>query len=125
MHFRRMTLEDIEEVRKLHEKYYSQWEFPNFFSNFLCNYIILDEDDKIIMAGGVEPIAEQVLITNLEQSRIKIGRALVESKRIGMLACGKHGIHELHAFVDNDDYAQHLIQHGFTPRSRALSLKVP
>ena len=125
MHLRKMTFDDIQEIRKLHEKYYSQFDFPDFMHNFLCNFVILDDDDSIIMAGGVEPIAEQVLVSNLEKSIIKIGRALVEAKRIGMYACSKHGISELHAFVDNDDYAKHLMQHGFTPRSRALSLKVP
>jgi len=125
MHYRRMELEDVNKIKELHDKYYSEFEFPDFFTNYLCRYVVLDENDDIILAGGVEPIAEQILVTNQEKNRIKIGRALVLSKNIGMQACRTNGIHELHAFVKNDEYAEHLIQHGFTQRSRALSLRVP
>lgn len=115
---------DIDHVKQLHEKYYSQFEFPDFFGRFITAFKILDEDGEIIIAGGVRPIAEAIIITDLDKSRIKIGRALVEAQRFSMYACGRMNIDELHAFVDNPEYASHLVRHGFSPRSPALSIKV-
>lgn len=124
MKIRKLLDSDVEHIRMLHERYYPQFDFPDFFHNYLCRFAILDSDDSIVIAGGVEPIAEAILITDQSKSRIAIGRALIEAQRACMYACGAHGIKELHAFTDNQEYAKHLQQHGFTPRSPALSMKV-
>lgn len=125
MKIRRLQESDVDHIRMLHERYYPQFEFPDFFHNYLCRFAITDSDDSIVIAGGVEPIAEAVLITDQAKSEISIGRALIEAQRACMFACGTHGITELHAFTDNPQYAKHLQQHGFSPRSQALSMKVP
>lgn len=125
MNIRKLLDSDIDHIKTLHERYYPQFAFPDFFHNYLCRFAVTDDDGAIVIAGGVEPIAEAVLITDQDKSRIAIGRALIEAKRACMFACGTHGINELHAFTDNTEYAKHLQQHGFTPRSPALSLKVP
>lgn len=122
---RALTLEDIEEIRELHDKYYSEFGFPDFTS-MLNAFVIEDEEDSsIIMAGAVECVGEAVLVTNKEKSRIKIGKALVEAQRCALFTCKNFGIKELYAFVNNDEYASHLIQHGFSDHHRALSIKVP
>lgn len=120
---RSVTKDDIEKIRELHDKYYSEWEFPNFLK-CLCGFVIEDEDDEIIMAGCIEKIAETSLVTNKEQNRIKIGRALIEARNISLYVCEKCGIDELVAFVNNEEYARHLVRHGFNPRSTALSIRV-
>lgn len=125
MNIRRLQDSDVEHIKKLHETYYPQLDFPDFFHNYLCRFVVTDNDGAIVIAGGVEPIAEAVLITDQSKSRITIGRALVEAQRACLYACGTHGINELHAFTNNEEYASHLRQHGFTPRSPALSMKVP
>ena len=77
------------------------------------------------MGGGVEAIAEALLVTNKEKSRIKIGKALVEAQRFALFTCGQYHIRELHAFVTDDEYAKHLIQHGFHEREeKVLRMKV-
>ncbi len=125
MKIRRLLDSDVEHIKELHERYYPNLDFPDFFHNYLCRFAIVDSNDDIVIAGGVEPIAEAVIITDQSKSEITIGRALIEAQRACMFACGTHGINELHAFTDNIQYAKHLQQHGFTPRSPALSLKVP
>src|SRR5262245_40048560 len=112
MIFRPMKQSDITKVRELHEKYYPQFNFPDF--DYFYNAFIIEDDKGIIMAGGLEPVAEAVLITNKERSRITIGRGLVEAQRIALFVCNKFGIKELIAFVDDEDYKKHLIQHGFS-----------
>lgn len=124
MNIRRLEIDDINHIKELHRKYYSEFEFPNFFNRFLSRFAIIDENDEIVIAGGVRPIAETVLITDQTKSRIKIGRALIEAHRVSMYTCVRNDIDELHAFVTNDQYASHLIRHGFSSRSPALSMKV-
>ncbi len=121
---RRLGVNDIAHIQEIHEKYYSEFEFPDFFKRFLMQFAIVDENDEIIIAGGVRPIAETILVTDQTKSRIKIGKALIEAQRASMAACAFHNIDELHAFVTNENYASHLIKHGFERRSPALSMKV-
>ena len=122
---RPLTLNDIEELSRLHDKFYSEFDFPHF-GNMLNAFIIEDENNEIVMAGGVEKVAEVVLVTNKEKSRIKIGKALVEAQRCSLFTCSVNNIRDMYAFVNNDEYAKHLIQHGFTDVGhRALSMRIP
>lgn len=114
---------DLEKIHKLHEQFYSEFGFPDFLN--LLNAFIIEDDEGIIMAGGVENVGEAVLVTNKDRNRIKVGRALVEAQKVSMFTCQKFGIRELYAFVKDDMYAEHLIQHGFTDCPRALSIRVP
>jgi hypothetical protein len=120
---RRLQLRDIPHIKELHDKYYNEFEFPDFFK-FLSQFVITDENDEIVIAGGVRAIAESVIVTDQTKSRITIGRALIEAQRASIFTCGRTGIDELHAFVTNKQYAKHLVQHGFSPRSPAFSMKV-
>jgi len=123
MIFRGMNASDLKEVRRLHNKYYPEFGFPEFLK--LLNAFIIEDDEGIIMAGGVEAIANTLLVTNQERSRIKIGRALVEAQRIALFTAKKFGIKEIVAFVNNDEYAKHLIQHGFDESHKMLYMRLP
>ncbi len=123
---RAMTPDDIWELRELHEKHYPHLEFPDFLNKFLCGFVITDENDEIVIGGGVQPIGEIVLVTNKNASEIKIGRALIEARNISFYIGHKFNLDELVAFIkDNDVYSRHLVRHGFYPRSSALGIKVP
>lgn len=121
---RAMNPEDIPKIRELHERFYSDLEFPDFLHGFLCGFTITDENDEIVVAGGVQPIGEIILVTDKDKSRIKIGRALLEARNISLYVGNKFGLDELVAFVKNDEYARHLVRHDFYPRSPALGIKV-
>jgi len=122
---RALTDRDIVPVLDLHKRFYNEFEFPPF-DKMLNAFIIEDDNKEIIMAGGVEQVAESVLVTNKEASRIKIGRALVEAQQIVVYTCKQFGIRDVYAFVNNNEYAEHLIQHGFSKHGlTALSMKVP
>lgn len=86
----------------------------------LVGFIIEDEKNEIVMGGGVEAVAEAVLVTNRAHSGIKLGRALIEAQHISHFICRKYGIKELLAFVDDENYANHLIQHGFETRDEMV-----
>ena len=121
---REMKPEDIYEIRELHKRFYPELEFPDFLNKFLFSFIITDDDNGIIMGGGLQPIAEIVLVTNKDMDRIRIGRALIEAQNISLYVGKKFNLDELVAFVNNEEYARHLVKHGFYPRSLALGIKV-
>lgn len=112
---RSVTKYDIPFLREIHEKYYSEFEMIDF-TKLLCGFIIGTEDNKIVMAGAVKPLAETLLMTNKEIPMITIGRALVEAQRVSKFVCNKYDIEDLVAYVDNENYAKHLIKHGFNRR---------
>lgn len=122
LEIRGFTPNDIGKVRALHNEYYPQFDFPDFL-RLLVGYVVEDEEG-IILAGGVECVGEAVLVTNRARNAMTIGRALLEAKRANMFTCRRVGIRDLYAFVDNDDYAKHLIQHGFVETDKGLLLRV-
>lgn len=118
--------EDVNQIKEIHQKFYSDLEFPDFLRGFLCSFVITDEDEEIIIAGGLRPCAEILLFTDVDKSELKIGRALIEAKNASLYIGQRYGLNELLAFVKNNDvYARHLVRHGFYPRSSALAIKVP
>lgn len=126
MKIRPIEENDIEQIKSLHDKHFGKdFSFPDFTRKFLSNFIIETEDNEMIIAGGVQPIAETIIVTNKEEhSMTTIGRALVKAQEISLMTCEQFGIDWLHAFVKNEGYAKHLVRHGFNPRCQALSMKV-
>src|SRR5215471_563155 len=112
LRIRALMPQDLQSIKKLHEKYFSQFELPPF-PNCLNAFIIEDEHNEVVMAGAVEAVAEAMLVTNKAMSEIKIGKALVEAQQCVKFTCAINKIRDVYAFVDNDVYAKHLVQHGF------------
>lgn len=124
MNVRQMKYSDLPTIEALHNKYYPQFNFPDFM-HLLNAFVIEDDKDNIILGGGIEAIANTLLVTNQEMSRVKIGRALVEAQRIALFTASKYGIKEIVAFVDNDEYVKHLIKHGFSESHKMLYMRLP
>lgn len=117
---------DMIEVRRLAEKHFPNLEVPDFMNGFYCAYAITDKDNNIIIAGGLQPTAEIIQITNKDMGEFKIGRALIDAQKAALYVGNKFELSELVAFTPNSDaYARHLIRHGFYPRNSALAIKVP
>ncbi len=114
-----MKMEDIPVLKAIHERDYPDLDFP-LERDLLSAFVIENGHKEIIMAGGVEGIAEALLVTDKTKSRIQVGKALVEAQRFCMYTCGIFKIRELHAFVTDDEYAKHLIQHGFQKREETV-----
>ena len=126
MNVRVLESKDIEEIRELHEKFYSHLEFPDFLNDCLFAFVVTDEFDDIVIAGKIRPIAEVILVTNKNKNRTKIGRALIEARNVSLYIGNKFKLGELIAFVKNNDgYIRHLLKHGFYARSSALGIQVP
>jgi len=121
---RALRLEDLREIERLHKAHYSEFELPQF-GQMLNAFVIEDDKEEIVMAGALEKVGEAVLVTNKEKSRIKIGKALVEAQQCIAFTAKVNRIRDVYAFVNNDDYADHLKQHGFSDCDRALKLRIP
>ena len=122
MKSRRFESSDLKKFEELHKKYYSEFEFPNFM-DMVNAFVIENDEGEMIMAGAIESVGEVVLVTDKEKPLVSIGRALVEAKAISEFTARYRGIKELYAFVSNEDYAKHLIQHGFS-RHKHIPLRM-
>ena len=123
---RALELGDMDRIRELSKKHYPDHDIPDFVNGYYCAFVITNEKNDIIIAGGVKPSAEILLVTDKDKSFIQIGRALVEAQKSSLYIGQQFGLDELVAFIDgNDAYVRHLIRHGFYSRSPAIAIKVP
>ena len=118
---------DVEKIRIIHQKYFSDLEFPDFFNGFMCAFSIKDDKDNLIVGGGVRLIAESILFTDKQfdvKTRIS---ALLEALQISTYVCKNTSpnLNQLHAFVSDDVWSKQLQLHGFrlmTSKSLILDL---
>ena len=117
MKIRALTKEDMEQVEDIHDRFYaSEFEKPDFSKGFLGAFVVTDDDGKIVMAGGVRPIAETILVTDKEVNPHLLGDALLEALRYSLYTCSRYKIDELLAFVKDESYGKHLKKYGFVKR---------
>lgn len=109
---RSITLNDLEKIKEINEINFPDIELPDF-KKMLGGFIIEDENNNIVMAGGVKLISEALLVTNKDMSRIKVGKALVIAQGACIHISNAFGIKEVYAFTHDEKYTRHLIQHGF------------
>ena len=109
---RALTIEDIEKLKEIHQKYYSDFEFPDF-SKFLCSFAVTDESNRIITGGGVKPIAESILLTDKQFSARDRRIALLQILQASMFVIGKAGYDQLHAFIKDEKWSVQLKKYGF------------
>ena len=109
------NLNDLDELKKIHEKHYSnEFIFEDFLNNSLSNFIIIDDKDgQIITAGSVRPIAEMVAITNLDKSPRSRRDALYESLQIAQFILQNTNMRQLHVFVQDTKWEEQLKKSGF------------
>jgi len=114
MTLRPLTLEDTNELKEIHRKFFSQeFEFPDFFNNYLSSFVVTDTNNEILVGGGVRVIAEAVLITNKDFSPKKRREALLTTLQASMFTSNLRGFDQLHAFVQDERWLNHLERIGF------------
>ena len=116
---------DIQELKKIHRKYYPNdvmpvWEKLN--SIIVCEA----ENGTIISAGGVELIAEGVLLTNYDCSPVARGKALLQHLINMKLTCSRLHQDYLHVFENGHDeiWIKALKAYDFKPAGNAFFKKV-
>lgn len=119
--------EDYKKLKEIHERFYkTEFDFPNFVDKFLCSFVVVNEDNNdIICGGGVRTLCESVLLTNKDYSPRLRKQALHEVLTASVHFTEKFGYHELHAFVQDQQWEHHLRKIGFSDTvGKALVLGV-
>lgn len=120
-----MIESDITKLHNLSTRHYPEFDCPDFNDGYFSKYVVLNDNRDIILGFGLRRLAEVVLVTDKLQNTTTIGRALVMALGCSIKEARKENIDFLHAFVKDEAYAKHLIQHGFDERvSKTLSLYV-
>lgn len=125
MNIRALEASDIEQIREIHAKHFShEFNFPDFLHNFLCAFVVDDDQGKIISAGGVRAIAEVVIVTDKDYPIRPRRSALYQILDVSEFISKKADFGELHAFVQGDNWQRHLRRIGFLPtKGKALVLE--
>lgn len=113
---------DLDELKKLHSKYFSNEFYLPDYLRYLCAFTI--EDDKgIVTIGGVRDIAECVAVTNLERdpkSRIK---ALYQLLDASTFVCRNLEYDQMYVWSQNPKYSRRLMRNQFRlPQGQSLIL---
>lgn len=126
MKSRPLEIEDVKYLDELHDKYFGhQFSKCDFTKNFLCSFVLTDDNDKIVMGGGIRPLAETVLVTDKSANKHLLGEALLQALQISKYTCNKYNIELLNVFIKDPVYMKHLIKHGFHLRdSHVLDMRV-
>ena len=107
---------DAQQVNNIHEKFYENEFSLSDLDNFTVGFTSVDENDKIICAGGIKSIMEMIIITDKDVSVNKRQVALYEMLTTAGRSTKEAGYNQLHAFVQDEKWARYLIKHvGFKP----------
>lgn len=117
MMLRRPKPSDEEEIKRIHNEFFGGNEYPEFFNShghFHCPFVVTDDTDKIIVAGGMQTIAEAVFLTDRNvPARIRLD-ALIQGLGSLITIANQMRYGQIHAFVSNDDsYVKVLQKYGF------------
>lgn len=111
---RACTPDDLEEIKRIHDLFYKEThELPNFM-NFLCAFIIEDEQG-IVTAGGVRDIAEVIAVTNKTRDSVDRAKALYHLRDASAFVCKSQGYDRMHIWSQDPKYSKRLQKNGFRP----------
>jgi hypothetical protein len=93
---------DFAAIYKIWEKFYKeQFPFPDFL-NYMCAFVVYDDNEQIITAGGIKPIAEALLITDKSVGTMTRSRAFGEMRAALEFVARTKGFNNLYAFIKDD-----------------------
>lgn len=113
---------DLEKVKKIHSLHFAnEFNFPDFLE-FICSFVIEDEQG-IVLAGGIRDIAECVAVTDLSRHPKDRARALYQLMDASVFVCNKSGYDQMYAWSQNSKYTKRLLRNGFRlPQGQSLIL---
>jgi hypothetical protein len=129
MRARGYSIKDAEAVKAVFDKFYSEdktgkLNCPDFMRDFMCAFVVSDDDNRIITAGGVRTIAEVCIVTDKDRSPRTRVEALREVLRISGFVAKENRYAYLHAITDDPTWAHHMRQNGFVDRGADLLIHV-
>lgn len=125
MIMRAVTPEDIPILQGINKRDYPTSNFPDL-SVIQSAAVITEDDGTFITFGGIELIAEAVLITD-RQSPLKLrGKALIQILEYLKSECVRLNQSDLHAFINGSDvvWGKALSKYGFKSAGDVFFTKV-
>lgn len=109
-----MDKADLFELQRIHQRFYDkEFSFPNFLDEFIYPFVIR-VNNRIVTAGGIRPLAEMVLITDQAVNIDERREALLEALALAADVAKRAKFHDMHAFVQDEKWLRHLVQHGWS-----------
>jgi len=115
MLIRTPTKEDWDELKNIHEKFYShEFQFDEFWRASLSSFIVIDDEDgQIVTATSIRPIAEMIGITNKDKSvRVRM-KGLQQMLQVAHHVLRDTNMNQLHVFIQDPTWEHQLIHRGF------------
>jgi IMP cyclohydrolase len=123
MIIRALQPNDIEQLKQIHIWHYrNEFEFPDFLNNYLCAFVVTDNNGRIISGGGVRAIAEAVVVTDKNRSVKDRRDALLQVLDASCFITKQADFPRLHAVTDDEQWAKHLENVGFHSRGKLLAI---
>ena len=125
MNLRSLQHSDMFKLEVMHKKYYPNDAMPDWGK--LQSILVAEaENGEIISAGGVELIAEGVLLTNYDIPAIARGKALLQHMINMKMTCSRLDQDYLHVFENGHDevWIKALEAYDFKPAGNAFFKKV-
>jgi hypothetical protein len=120
MTIRALTPDDLKEVERIHSLYFSKESTLLDFMKFVCAFVIEDEQG-IILAGGIRDIPESVAVTDLSRSprdRIKAIYQLIDASTF---VCKNMGYDQIYAWSQTPKWTNRLKRMGLRePQGHSL-----
>ena len=103
---------DLFDIRRIHNEHFKhEFELPDF-KEFHCVYVV-EEGGKIITVGGIRPIAESIIVTDMNIIAKTRVRALLEMLNAHKYCARTAGYDGIHCFVQNEVWEKQLSKVGF------------
>jgi hypothetical protein len=120
---RRPKPNELDKLYELHKEMDSQFSFPRI--DLLSSlYVVTDSDDNILGFGAIQPIFEAILVLDQNQDIFTRVAALDELLTMAKTELGEQGITEVHAFVQDKKFENHLkSRHNFKPTKGVALVK--
>jgi hypothetical protein len=116
VNIRNLSSDDLVLLRKIYERYFQgQFKFPDFLHGFVNNFVVLDDSNRIVVAGGVKPILECVLITDMNRTPRERHEALLMALEASIVSAHSIGHNQLHCFIQDDYWSKLLKKRQFKP----------
>jgi hypothetical protein len=113
MRIRELQIGDLNQIKEIHEKFFSkEFDLPDF-QHFLAAFIITDTEDRIVTAGGIRSILEMVAVTDKALAPIVRRSAYFNILNACLYMAHKNDYEQIHVFAQGDRWIEALKKIGF------------
>jgi glutathione peroxidase-family protein len=113
MIIRNIVENDLEQLKEIHQKYYShEFPFEDFIGRFFESMVVEDKGE-IISACTLRTLIEAVMITDKNVETGLRREALLRILATSLLVAGRTGHCSVQAFIQDDTWEKQLKRYGF------------